>query len=845
MLRGPFGVAFFVLAMLGTPAAGDIVLDADGRAATIRDGGRALALRLRLDGRCMIDDLAVLGRQVIAPKTGVCTAVKVGGAWHTTRDHVTPSARLDGGELIVSGIRYGPESFPVSEQWRFNAAGDRVEWTIARTYHAPGRLEDTYFPGMDFAGIDAWTGGLLDSGGVVWTKYLDTPTATFGNHTGAVTFWNRSSGDCLEVTTSCNDAVKDTTARFSRHPSGVFSASFWPSVTPPTPAHGLARFLPDRQDVWRPAEVAVDAARPLTVTNTVTLRALPCDRVMPADDLKGVDGPTVREMLNTIARYGVIDRGIAGGNGWRSSFVCTHEPWTAEYGLAVADPRMIGNFSRTLDEWRRWAVRPDGRVLARWHNDEGDAMPGTFDAASGYYEAQWGYMLDSQPSYVVCVAEQFDLTGDLPWLRSHADACRAALEYMLSRDADHDGLMEVIPQSFKEERGSDWIDIVWASHENALVNAEMYEALNLWAACEALMGEQTRADRCRGAAAKLKEAFNRPTGDGGFWSSEHGWYVYWREADGSIHGDNLVTPVNFAAIAYGLCDEPSRRTAILGRIETLMQKEGLFHWPLCFFPFKPEEVHARQKVFPEYENGDLFLSWAEAATRAYVKTDPAIAMKYIRGVIDRYAVDGLFFQRCLRRGGAGAGDDILAGNAMAIVGLYRDIYGVRPRYDRLFLDPHLTPELRGTKLSYPLRGTRYVVELGAERTVVSAGGASVSCSGPFGVDIGATGLKFFPTIDRPAELSLSWTDGGGVLVEVKSWPAETSTGMRAWTLRPVAAGAGVSQTIAGLPPNAWFTLRREGEASSRVRSSEDGELALTATRVGGPTRFSLEPAGRE
>src|SRR5262249_9694001 len=48
-------------------------------------------------------------------------------------------------------------------------------------------------------------------------------------------------------------------------------------------------------------------------------------------------------------------------------------------------------------------------------------------------------------------------------------------------------------------------------------------------------------------------AFNRPIAEGGFWNPERNWYVYWREADNSIHGDNLVTPVNFAAVAYGLC----------------------------------------------------------------------------------------------------------------------------------------------------------------------------------------------------------------------------------------------------------------------------------------------------
>src|SRR4029450_9423323 len=125
-------------------------------------------------------------------------------------------------------------------------------------------------------------------------------------------------------------------------------------------------------------------------------------------------------------------------------------------------------------------------------------------------------------------------------LLSRRGSCRAALEYMLKRDSDHDGLVEVIPQSLKEEKASDWIDIVWASHENALVNAEMFEALNQWSGLEALMGGASRAGRYREAAQKLKAAFNKPVGDGGFWNPDRRWYVHWREADGSVHGDNLV-----------------------------------------------------------------------------------------------------------------------------------------------------------------------------------------------------------------------------------------------------------------------------------------------------------------
>jgi Bacterial alpha-L-rhamnosidase 6 hairpin glycosidase domain len=831
-----------LLVWLVPGATADIALDPVAKTATVSSADETLSLHLRFDDRCLVDQLSIFGRQVVAPQTGACTAVKVNDAWHTTRAGIaSPQVKHDGPTLRLTDIHFGPPDFPVTEEWLFAVADDHIDWTITRTYHASGQLQDTYFPGFDFLDMATWTGGILDTGGVAWTKYLDTPQATYSSHSGSVIFWNKDTEDCLKVAASPAPPAQDLTARFSRHPSNIFSASFWPSDTPLVPGHGLARFLADRQDVWRPAPISVDRAHPLTITNTVTLTARRYDEVSNLGTLVGIDGDAVRELLNTIGRYGVIDRGLSGSNGWRSSYICTHEPWLAQFGLALADPNFIANFTLALDEIKRSAITPEGRVLARWHAHAGDAMPGTFNPETGYYEAQWGYLLDSQPSYVICVAEQFDLTGDLAWLRSHRESCRAALDYMLRRDNDHDGLLEVIPQSCKEERGSDWIDIVWASHENALVNAEMFEALTQWSALEDLMGHTVQGRRYRQAARKLKAAFNKPIADGGFWNPGRGWYVYWREPDHSIHGDNLVTPVNFAAIAYGLCDDPERRAVLLTQIETLMQKEDLFHWPLCFFPFQPEEVHARQKVFPAYENGDLFLGWAELAVRSYASVDPALALKYIRKVIERYNIDGLSFQRCLRADGAGVGDDILANNAMAIVGLYRDIYGVRPRHDRLFLDPNLTSELSGTQLLYPLRSAQYTIDLATERSTISANSASVTAAHPFGVDIEGGRVRYFSTIGQPAELSLTARGHVPFDVVVDAWSPKDAPTQRRWTVR-AGSGAPVSidHVVAGLASGADYELHRNGEPTASLRANAEGVVKFSIGNIAMNTQLSLE-----
>lgn len=829
--------------VLSQPASADITLDPAGKGALITDAKHTIALHIGLDGRCLVDDLSVLGHHVISPNTGGCTAIKVGDVWYTTRESIpSPHASLDGAALTISDIRYGPPDFPVFETWVFSTSGDDVDWKITRTYHATGVLGDTYFPGFDFSDINTWTGGTLDTGGVAWCRYLDTPVATYASHAGSVTFWNKDLHNCLRLTCVPTPSSCDMTARFSHHPSNVFSASFWPSTTPLKPAHDLARYLHDRQDVWAPTPLVADPEHPLTVTNAITLSALSYDQVSDLGRLNGIDGRAVREIVNTIARYGVIDRGISGSNGWRSSYACTHEPWLAELGLIVTDPHFITNYASTLDDIQRVAISPEGRVLARWHADAGDAMPGTFNPDTGYYEAQWGYLLDSQPSHVMCVAEQFDLTGDLAWLRSHRDSCRAALEYMLGRDSDHDGLLEVVPSSCKEEKASDWIDIVWASHENALVNAEMYEALNRWSALEMLVGDRSHADAYRHAAERMKAAFNKPISDGGLWNPDRNWYVYWRESDNSIHGDNLVTPVNFAAVAYGLCDDPARSRSILDQIETLMQKEGLFHWPLCFFPYRPEEVHASQRIFPSYENGDMFLGWAELAVRAYARSEPAIAMKYIHKVIDRYNTDGLSFQRYLRADGRGAGDDILANNAMAIVGLYRDIYGILPRHDRLFLDPHLTPELVGTRLKYPLRGVPYAIELDADWTTVSAGDVSISAAQAFGVEYREGAVRYFSTIDQEAGMTIAWDGLRSLDIGIESWPSAERAHERAWTLTPSGGPASVSHTVVGLPASTSFNLVRDGKTIASPRSAADGTIEFAVKSVGAPTRLRLEAA---
>ena len=706
-----------------------ITQDTDNKTVTLSDGKGRLLLRLNYNGRSMIDDVRLRGSQnLVASVTGVCSAILTEGQWHTTRSSMAdPTVEVEGNTVTVSNIHYGP-GLSVQEKWIFTTHPDYISWRIERKYLTGMALDDTYFPGWDFAAMDTWTGALLDNGGVAWFRFLETDSATLGQHAGTVTFWNRQGNAALRVVPA-TASDKFTACRFSHQPSG--NLTFCQSVTTQElqPKYNLSRFLANQMDVWQPFNVQAGD----TASVTLQLWPLEYDKAYDRGTFKGVNESSVREIMNTMPRYGVIDRKLFGGNGWRTGYAVLHEQWWAQIALAMADPDYSQGLMDAYDYYRDYAVSEDGRVLPRFKDTPGDNVPGTY-TAHGFYEVQWGYLMDSQPDYVIVVAEHFQNTGDLDWVKGQKAACERALDYLLKRDSNENGLLEMINTSHSEGKSSDWIDVIWASFENALVNAEMYEALNLWAEVEEVLQDSVRASYYLAAAEKLKISFNKPLEDGGFWNPEKGWYVYWRDKDNSVHGDNLVMPVNICAIAYGICSDSVRIASILNQMETQMQKENLFFWPLCFYSFAPGEGQSGQYPFPTYENGDIFLSWGEVAVRAYARYSPAIALKYVKNVLNRYEQDGLAFQRYLRANQQGAGDDILGGNSMAVVGLYRNIYGIRPLHNGLYLEPHLTPELNGTQIKYLLRDELYTIDLSVGDYAITVGGVTVRDSKPFAVD---------------------------------------------------------------------------------------------------------------
>ena len=810
-----------------------VILNPTNQTVTLANGKGDLQIRLNYAEGCRLDHVRVDGNEVVAAQTGVATGIEVNGNWVTTRSlAVAPQVSVSGNLVTISNIQFATGGISVSETWQFQVNSNNIQWVITRNYLTGGKINDSYFPGWDFTSVGTWTAATLDTGGVALMRFLAS-SSSYGAHAGGVTFWNDNT--CLKVTPQPVSG-QFLASRFSQQPSGVLSFAQSDTSQPLTTGHYLHRSNASL-DIWAPYSVT-----PGTLQTTLTLETPNLADFRYRGSFNGIDGAAVGGVLDTVARYGAVDQQLVGGNGWLSGYVCLNEPFFGEMALALADTNYTANLATSLNAWRDDALQTNGRVYSRWHHDTSDnIVPGTYNPLTGYYECGWGYLLDSNPDYPANVAEEFDLTGDLTWLQLHKEPCEQALNWLLSRDSTGDGLVEMMTQSHTQGKSSDWIDIIWASWENAFVNAKLYNALNLWSERETILGDPTNAARYSTAAANLKQTFILPLSQGGFWDPTNGWFAYWRDQDGSIHGDNLVTPVNFAAVAYGLCTSNQQQTILKG-IQTKMLQQNLFHWPICFTSFAADEGGASNFPFPNYENGDIFLSWGELAVRAYSQYDPSIAVSYINRLLNQYDQDGLSYQRYLRGSQTGSGNDILAGNAMTVVGLYRDIYGIRPQWDRLLMDPHLTPALAGTQLSYPLRGQTYLVTLNTPTATATVCNFTVTAGTPFALNATSNQVSFWPGGAAGTSLAIGRQVGTAVQIQTPAWTGNPVNSC-SWTESSPSSQT-LAHTLTGLNPGRSYSLSVDGSLVQSFNADSTGMLIfqrVAAAGVSATVSLTLTP----
>ena len=801
-------------------SAQEITIKNDPVNKTVLLGNRKMRLTIGYGHQVNISEFSVNGEKVIEGAAGVYSEIKTKAAVYSTLHLLAdPVARVAHNILSIDSIVYGDKDLTIRETWRFIVTNDRIRLDVDRTLSKPVMVQQAALPVFVFKRIDTWEGAYQDYGGLAWFYLFNKKGDTYGVHASSSKFWNSKTGNGLRIAVAAPGNQVAMTYKRTAEDQLAYSISVAGKEFVPRLDSGThrRRYLRDSTDVWAPFSAGTGKT-----SETIQLSWFDFNKEYGRGKLAGINGQEVSGVLNTIARIGVIDKQHFGGNSWHTPYgpICLHEQYIAQMGLAIDDPDYLKGYQECLDFYRDNAIKPDGRVWARWAYSNEDMMAGEV-TDKGFYEAQWGYLLDANPDLVTNVAELYDQTGDLAWVRTHQRSCEKALDWICKRDSNNNGLVEMTTDSHLQKRGSDWIDIIWASYENAFVNAKLYHALVMWAAVERQLGNPEMADRYHRFAERLKTSFNKPTSEGGFWDAENSCYIHWRDKDGSIHGDNMVTPVNFMAIGYGICDDDARKKIILDKIEGQMQKENLFFWPICLYSYKAGEGNDWQFPFPRYENGDLFLSWGALGVKAYAAYRPEIALKYVKNVLAQYAKDGLAFQRYGRAKQDGLGDDILAGNSLSVVGLYQGIYGINPLYNRLYLDPHLTPELSGTQLKYTFRGQKLSIDLAVQDYSVSNGRFRISAKGDFGFYSSGDDLFYFHSTHSKPSLQATGTPGSHLTLSINNWRQDSM----AWSQSSKDGNAGKwVYRVNDLSPDGNYAVVINGKMVRRVRTGPDGSL---------------------
>jgi hypothetical protein len=796
-------------------------------------GNNKISLVLDYDRKVNISSLTVNGQQVIAGEAGIYSQIATSaGTWSTLHLSSDPLIKVINNQILITHLSYGDGKWRISENWTFTLTDDSITFHIDRTVSGSVAAEKVSFPAFIFQDTAVWEGAYQDYGGLAWFYLFNQRLDTYGVHSRSSRFWNSRTGNGLTV--SVNAPGSQVAMDYSRTAADklAYTIGISPKEMLPRFDSGThrRRYIRDRTDVWAPFQISAGRT-----SQSITLTPFSFKEQFNRGGMVGLNGDQVSAVLNTIARIGVIDKEHFGGNSWHTPYgpICLHEQYIAQLGLAIDDSNYLNGYRQCLDFYRDHAIKPDGRVWARWAYSDEDAMAGEI-SDKGFYEAQWGYLMDANPDLVTNVAELYDMTGDLAWVKTHQRSCEKALDWIMQRDSNDNGLVEMMTDGQQQKRGSDWLDIVWASYENAFVNAKLYHALVLWAAIEKQLGSKEKGDYYTHFAEKLKASFNRSVKAGGFWDEAKGCYIHWRDKDGSPHGNNMVTPVNFMAIAYGICEEDGRKRTILDNIETQMQKENLFFWPVCMYSYAEGEVKPSQLPFPEYENGDLFLSWGGVAIKAYAAYKPELAVKYVKNILARYAKDGLAFQRYGRVQQDGRGDDILSGNSLSIIGLYQAIYGINPLHNRFYLDPHITPELSGTRLKYNFRGQKLTIGLETNKFSVSNEQFQIAATRDFGFYASSANLSYYNGSTDNASLKIKTAPGSRLMLDISSWDQDRAS----WTqTSPIPQP--LSYTVNDLRANTNYTISINNRSFKHIKSNAAGTLTFVYATTKKPDTITI------
>ncbi|MEL7586401.1 MAG: hypothetical protein AAGU19_06765, partial [Prolixibacteraceae bacterium] len=288
-------------------------------------GNELVQMTLDYNKKCVVTDLLVNQEPVLQAESGIFSEVRTSDATFSTRQlNASPEIKTTKTTVVLSNIAYGEGKAPVRERWTFSIDEADIRLNIERTVSENFVADEVAFPSVNFKSISTWDGAFLGYGGLAWFYLFNEKLCTYGVHTGSSVFWNSSTGNGLSV--SAGAAGKQVASKFTR--SADDHLAYAVSVSDSELKYRYdadtkrRRFIREKTDVWEPFSLKAGK-----YTQSVTFSRVDCNREYGRGHLAGINGGQVTSLLNTIARIGVIDARLFGGNSWHTPYgpICLHE----------------------------------------------------------------------------------------------------------------------------------------------------------------------------------------------------------------------------------------------------------------------------------------------------------------------------------------------------------------------------------------------------------------------------------------------------------------------------------------------------------------------------------------
>jgi hypothetical protein len=199
---------------------------------------------------------------------------------------------------------------------------------------------------------------------------------------------------------------------------------------------------------------------------------------------------------------------------------------------------------------------------------------------SGEIPGYWDYnnFTDTNPSILISAWDYVESTGDRKWLADRIAKLEKVAAFTVSRDMDHDGLIEAVQSGDAytlkvPARSCSAHDAVNCGHKDAYSNILSYRAFRCMADLEKQLGRTDEQARFTKLADELRTAFRQT-----LINPKTGWVMFWKSRDGQVH-DPAAPWVNFLAIQYGIVDKEQARD-IMTRLRAKMDARGFKRFDL-------------------------------------------------------------------------------------------------------------------------------------------------------------------------------------------------------------------------------------------------------------------------